>query len=80
MNQLYAAATLESFSDGSIIEEAAKRLQAIFKKSQNVSFMFGTFRFVFHNGLFQGVEEWPRNKSYLSPKRLLSLSDRGVAK
>lgn len=58
---------IESFSDQQIIEEAAKRLQNNFLKEYGVPFSFGSVRFILHDGKFQSVEEWPRNRRYLSP-------------
>lgn len=56
-------------SDEVIIEEAAKRLQKQYEKEHGTSFAYGTFRFVFHDGRFQAVEDWPRHKRYISSKR-----------
>jgi hypothetical protein len=60
---------LLNFSDELILEEAAKRLKAQFEKENRRSFMYGSFRFLFHDGRFQGVEDWPRNKRYQSPRQ-----------
>jgi hypothetical protein len=61
--------TLSAVSDELILEEAALRLQAQFARENGKTFLFGSFRFIFHDGRFQGVEDWPRNKRYLSPVR-----------
>lgn len=60
---------LSIVSDELILEEAAARLQAQYVRENGNQLAFGTFRFVFHDGRFQGVEDWPRNKRYLSPER-----------
>jgi len=60
---------LSIMSDELILEEAAARLQAQYAREHGSQLAFGTFRFVFHDGRFQGVEDWPRNKRYLSPER-----------
>ena len=62
--------------DELVLEEAAKRLQAQFAKENKVRFLYGTFRFVFHDGRFQGVEDWPRNKRYVSPERFNKASQK----
>lgn len=62
---------LERLSDEMILEEAARRLQKQYAGEHGVDFSYGTFRFIFHNGKFQGVEDWPRNKRYVSPKQKL---------
>lgn len=59
--------SLESWTDQEVIEEAARRLQQLFTEEHGQMLMFGTFRFVFHEGRFQAVEDCPRNKLYLSP-------------
>lgn len=51
------------------LEEVARRLKEQYLKDRGTDFLFGTFRFVFHKGRFQGLEEWPRNKKYLSSSR-----------
>lgn len=65
---------LDHISDEIIIEEAAKRLQQQYQKDHRTRLLYGTFRFVFHDGRFQGVEDWPRNKRYQSPTRFASIS------
>lgn len=60
---------MEQISDEQVFEEAAKRLKKQFLDETGSEFMYGTFRFVFHDGRFQAVEEWPRSKRYLSPSR-----------
>ncbi len=60
---------LSILTDELILEEAAARLQAQYARENGSQLAFGTFRFVFHDGRFQGVEDWPRNKRYLSPER-----------
>ena len=60
--------SLATLSDEVILEEAAKRLQKQYACEHGAQFLFGTFRFVFHEGRFQSVEDWPRNKRYVSPK------------
>jgi hypothetical protein len=67
--------TLSGLSDEAILEEAANRLQTQFAKENGVRLHYGTFRFVFHDGRFQGVEDWPRNKRYVSPERFKKSSD-----
>lgn len=51
------------------LEQVARRLKEQYLKDRGTEFLFGTFRFVFHKGRFQGLEEWPRNKKYLNPSR-----------
>lgn len=60
---------MKDASDEAVLEEAAKRLQSQYAREHGVEFSYGTFRFIFHDGRFQGVEDWPRNKRYVSPKR-----------
>ena len=74
MEDLQTQLGIESLSDGDVLEEAARRLQRQFEKEHGQQLMYGTFRFVFHDGRFQGVEDWPRNKSYLSPSRKSGVS------
>lgn len=59
----------DNISDETILEEAAKRLQKQFFHDHGTWLSYGTFRFIFHDGRFQGIEDWPRNKRYISPKR-----------
>ena len=61
--------TLSALSDDVVLEEAATRLRTQFARESGGAFLYGTFRFIFHEGRFQGVEDWPRNKRYVSPKR-----------
>lgn len=60
---------LSHLTDALILEEAAKRLREQYLKEHGTEFLYGSFRFIFHNGRFQGVEDWPRNKRYVSPAR-----------
>ncbi len=60
---------IKDLSDNAVFEEAAKRLQKQYLREHGTEFAYGTFRFIFHDGRFQGVEDWPRNKRYVSPKR-----------
>ena len=60
---------LESVPMELILEEAAKRLCEQYAREHGKPFLFGTFRFLFHEGRFQGVEDWPRNRRYTSPER-----------
>lgn len=60
---------MKEASDEAVLEEAARRLQEQYAREHGVEFSYGTFRFIFHDGRFQGVEDWPRNKRYVSPKR-----------
>lgn len=60
---------LSQLQDEQVLEEAAKRLQKQYENDHGSEFRFGSFRFIFHDGRFQGIEEWPRNKRYISPKR-----------
>jgi hypothetical protein len=66
--------TLSQLGDDAVLEEAARRLQAQYKKEHGNEFMYGSFRFIFHDGRFQGIEDWPRNKRYISPKRFAGRS------
>lgn len=61
--------SLSDFSDEKIYEEAAKRLLLQYARAHSSSFMYGTFRLVIHEGRLQCIEEWPRNRTYLSPFR-----------
>ena len=70
---------LNNISDERILEEAANRLQKQFSKENGSQLQYGTFRFVFHDGRFQGVEDWPRNKRYVSPFRSNGSSKNGNA-
>lgn len=69
MESVVQKPVLAQVSDEAILEEAATRLQAQYARENGSLLLFGTFRFVFHDGRFQGVEDWPRNKRYLSPER-----------
>ena len=60
---------VKDLTDEAVLEEAARRLQKQYSDELGADFSYGTFRFVFHDGRFQGVEDWPRNKRYVSPKR-----------
>lgn len=60
---------VKELTDETVLEEAARRLQKQYADEHGTDFSYGTFRFVFHDGRFQGVEDWPRNKRYVSPKR-----------
>lgn len=70
MAKTHESTVLAPISDERIIEEAAARLQAQYAKENGSHLAFGSFRFLFHKGKFQGVEDWPRHKRYLSPERL----------
>ncbi|MBX2987768.1 MAG: hypothetical protein KF802_07700 [Bdellovibrionaceae bacterium] len=61
---------LSQVSDAEILEEAAERLKRQYLSEHGVEFRFGSFHFVFHDGRFQAVEDWPRSRRYLSPKRV----------
>ena len=74
--EILGLAALQAVSDSLILEEAAARLKAQFLKENGSDFLYGTFRFVFHDGRFQGVEDWPRNKRYLSPERFTKSSNK----
>ena len=60
---------LDQVPDSEILEEAANRLQAKHARESGEKLLFGSFRFIFHDGRFQGVEGWPRKRSYISPDR-----------
>jgi hypothetical protein len=57
-------------SDEKLFEEVAERLKRMYERDFGSEFIFGCFEFVFHNGVFRGIEERPRNKRYWSRKRL----------
>ena len=63
------AVSIKEMSDEVILEEAAARLQVQYTRENGSRLLYGTFRFLFHEGRFQGVEDWPRNKRYVSPER-----------
>ena len=63
------AINIKEATDEAVLEEAAKRLQGQYAREHGADFLYGTFRFIFHDGRFQGVEDWPRNKRYVSPKK-----------
>ncbi|MBX3040530.1 MAG: hypothetical protein KF789_07490 [Bdellovibrionaceae bacterium] len=62
---------LAQVSDAEILEEAAERLKRQYLNEHGVEFRFGSFHFIFHDGRFQAVEDWPRSRRYLSPKRVV---------
>lgn len=62
--------------DAEILEEAAARLQIKHARETGEKLLYGSFRFIFHDGRFQGVEDWPRKKSYLSPERFSGLRNK----
>lgn len=61
---------LASVSDNSLFEEVAARLKRRYREQHGLDFLYGCFEFYFHEGRFQGVEDRPRYKRYLSPGRL----------
>ena len=61
--------SLAHIPDSEILEVAAARLQTKHSRESGEKLLYGSFRFIFHDGRFQGVEDWPRKKSYLSPER-----------
>lgn len=61
--------SLDQMTDGEVFDEAARRLRKQFFREYGKEFLFGHFRFVFHNGRFQGIEDWLRNKRYASSNR-----------
>lgn len=69
MDTKHDSASLTHIPDSRILEEAAARLQAQHTRETGGNLLFGSFRFIFHDGRFQGVEDWPRKKSYMSPER-----------
>lgn len=69
MTKQNAERDLLKLSVDDLLEEAAKRLKDQYFKEHGTEFLYGSFRFVFHEGRFQGVEDWPRNKRYVSPAR-----------
>lgn len=69
MNTKSESDSLAQLPDSRILEEAAARLQSQHARETGGPFLYGSFRFIFHDGRFQGVEDWPRKKSYLSPER-----------
>ena len=56
---------LTQISDEEIFEAAAQRLCAQYLKDHETEFQFGSFRFIFHDGRFQSIEDWPRNRRYV---------------
>ena len=77
MAGLNLVTSIQSVSDEVILEEAAKRLQLQFMQENAKALLFGSFRFIFHEGRFQGVEDWPRNKRYSSPERTVTCAKKG---
>lgn len=75
MEDSQCKSALSSLPDETILEEAAARLQTQFAKENGEKLNYGTFRFVFHSGRFQGIEDWPRNKRYMSPERFKKCPD-----
>ena len=69
MTEIKTSAAAKELTDEAVLEEAARRLQKQYADEHGADFSYGTFRFVFHDGRFQGVEDWPRTKRYVSPKR-----------
>ena len=69
MDQKPDNASMAHIPDSEILEEAAARLQTKHFRGSGEKLLYGSFRFIFHDGRFQGVEDWPRKKSYLSPER-----------
>ena len=59
---------LSGISDELIFEVAASRLRTRYEREKGSEFLFGSFRFIFHDGIFQCVEDWPRHRSYISNK------------
>ena len=62
--------SLSMFSDEVVIEEAVSRLRKRFFDQHNLNFNFGKFEFVFHEGMFQGIDERPTFRSFGQKKRL----------
>ena len=69
MSQESKAVSLHEATDQMVLEEAAARLQTQYTRDHVGKLLYGTFRFLFHEGRFQGVEDWPRNKRYVSPEK-----------
>ena len=69
MSKAITAQTLQESDFNSFLQEVARRLKEQYFKEHGSEFKFGTFRFVFHKGRFQGVEECLRNKKYFTPLR-----------
>lgn len=69
MSQEAKAVSLQEATDQMVLEEAAARLQTQYTRDHGAKLLYGTFRFLFHEGRFQGVEDWPRNKRYVSPEK-----------
>lgn len=67
---------LQGLSDEQVIEEAARRLQKGYMEEYRQKFMYGTFRFIFHDGRFQGVEDCPRKRRYHSPTGPLKVGEK----
>ncbi len=70
MTQYNPQCCLTKLSDDMVFEEAARRLRALYQQDHAVDFLYGTFRFLFHEGRFLGIEACPRNRCYSSPEAL----------
>ena len=69
MNTKQEPNLLAHIPDSRILEEAAARLQAQHARETGGYLLSGSFRFTFHDGRFQGVEDCPRKRIYRSPER-----------
>jgi len=70
MNSSHMSLNLNEASDAQVFEEAARRLRQIYKREHGVSLCFGSFEFVFENGIFDSIDECQKNIIYQNPKRL----------
>ena len=68
MTQHHLQAVFGKISNEMLFEEVARRLCSLYREEHGVDFLYGTFRLLFHEGRFQGIEECPRNRRYSCAK------------
>lgn len=56
--------------DDEIFEQAASILQKRYEQKNGSPLRFGSFRFIFHEGNFEGIEDWSWSRSYTSSKKV----------
>ena len=70
MSNLSSEELLESFSDRDVFEESARRLKRRFRENYGINLRFGSFEFIFEEGVFEGIDHCVTNFFYQSPKHL----------
>lgn len=61
---------LDSVTDIEIFEETARRLKRRYREDRGESLSFGSFEFIFDDGIFEGIDENQRTIFYQNPRKL----------